>query len=135
MKPKYTKASEMPESLKLEFEKEVLGFYLSKHPIEREKENRQKSYDALKSLKSKRDREPVKVLGVVEEIKRIRTKKGDAMAFLTLMDETGPASITLFPVEYAKYNLLLETYATLEIQGLVENRNRKTAIICKNIET
>ncbi|ANU12723.1 DNA polymerase III alpha subunit [Planococcus halocryophilus Or1] len=135
MKPKYTKASEMPESLKLEFEKEVLGFYLSKHPIEREKENRQKSYDALKSLKSKRDRELVKVLGVIEDIKRIRTKKGDAMAFLTLMDETGPASVTLFPVEYAKFNLLLEPHATLEIQGLVENRNHKTAIICKNIET
>lgn len=135
MKPKYTKASELPENLKLDYEKEVLGFYLSKHPVERAKENRQKSYDELKMLKTKRDRESVKVLGMVEDIKRIRTKKGDAMAFLTLMDETGPASVTLFPVEYAKYNLLLEPHAILEIQGVVENRNQKTAIICKSIET
>ena len=135
MKPKYTKASEMPENLKLEYEKEVLGFYLSKHPIEQAKENRQKSYDELKMLKTKRDRESVRVLGMVEDIKRIRTKKGDAMAFLTLMDETGPASVTLFPVEYARYNLLLEPHAILEIQGVVENRNQKTTIICKSIET
>ncbi|WP_298832895.1 DNA polymerase III subunit alpha [uncultured Planococcus sp.] len=135
MKPKYTKAAELPESLKLDFEKEVFGFYLSKHPIEREKEERQKSFVELKLLKTKKDRESVRVLGMVEDIKRIRTKKGDAMAFLTLMDETGPASITLFPVEYAKYNLLLEPHAILEIQGVVENRNQKTAIICKNIET
>lgn len=135
MKPKYTKATELPENLKLDFEKEVLGFYLSKHPIEREKEQRKKSFVELKLLKTKRDRESVRVLGMVEDIKRIRTKKGDAMAFLTLMDETGPASVTLFPVEYAKYNLLLEPHAILEIQGVVENRNQKTAIICKNIET
>lgn len=135
MKPKYTKASEMPESLKLEFEKEVLGFYLSKHPIEREKEQRKKSYNSLKSLKTKRDREAVNVLGVLEDIKRIRTKKGDAMAFLTVMDETGLASVTLFPAEYAKYNHVLEPQTILEVHGLVENRNQKTAIICKNIET
>lgn len=135
MKPKYTKATELPESLKLDYEKEVLGFYLSKHPVEREKEERQKSYNELKSLHTKRDRESVRVLGMVEDIKRIRTKKGDAMAFVTLVDETGPASVTLFPVEYAKYNLLLESHAILEIQGQVENRNHKTVIICKNIET
>ncbi|KAA0957939.1 DNA polymerase III subunit alpha [Planococcus sp. ANT_H30] len=135
MKPKYTKATDMPETLKLDYEKEVLGFYLSKHPIEREKENRQKTYQDLKSLKNKRDRESVTVLGMVEDVKRIRTKKGDAMAFVTLMDDTGPASVTLFPVEYAKYTPLLELHAVLEIQGIVENRNQKTAIICKTIET
>ncbi|MDQ0430493.1 DNA polymerase-3 subunit alpha [Planomicrobium stackebrandtii] len=135
MKPKYTKAADMPETLKLDYEKDVLGFYLSKHPIEREKESRQKIFHELKSLKTKGDRETVTVLGMVDDIKRIRTKKGDAMAFLTLMDETGPVSVTLFPVEYAKYNLLLEPQAILEIHGVVENRNQKTAIICKTIET
>ena len=39
---------------------------------------------------------------MVEEVKRIRTKKGDAMAFVNLQDDTGPASVTLFPEEYAK---------------------------------
>lgn len=133
MKPKYTKASPIPENLKLDFEMEVLGFYLSTHPVEREKEQRQKKFDAVKSLKFKRDKERVSLLGMVEEIKRIRTKKGDAMAFVTLQDDTGPASLTLFPEEYAKYNALLNEHAIIEVQGTVENRNNRTSVICKTI--
>lgn len=135
MKPKYAKASPMPENLKLDFEKEVLGFYLSMHPIAREKEQRQKTFADLAELKNCKDREPVLVLGMVEDVKRIRTKKGDAMGFVTLQDETGPASITLFPAEYAKFNALLEINAILEVQGIIENRNQKTAIICKTIHS
>jgi DNA polymerase-3 subunit alpha len=57
------------------------------------------------------------------------------MAFVSLQDDTGPASLTLFPAEYAKYSALLEPHAVLEVQGNVENRNRKIAIICKSILT
>lgn len=135
MKPKYAKASPIPENLKLDYEKDVLGFYLSTHPIAREKETRGKSYADLNGLKNRKDRDQVTVLGVVEEIKRIRTKKGDAMAFVNLQDDTGSASLTLFPAEYAKYNAALEPHAVLEIQGTIENRNHKTAIICKTIST
>ncbi|WP_255473426.1 DNA polymerase III subunit alpha [Planomicrobium sp. CPCC 101110] len=134
MKPKYAQASPIPENLKLDFEKEVLGFYLSTHPIEREKEKRSKSYAAFNSLKNRRDKEPVTILGMIEEVKRIRTKKGDAMAFVSLQDDTGPASLTLFPAEYAKYSALLEPHAILEVQGSIENRNHKISIICKSVQ-
>ncbi|MDN7240258.1 DNA polymerase III subunit alpha [Planococcus sp. N028] len=133
MKPKYAQASPIPDNLKLDFEKDVLGFYLSPHPIESEKEKRNKPYADLNGVKNRRDKELVTVLGLVEDIKRIRTKKGDAMAFVTLQDETGPASLTLFPAEYAKYNALLEPHAMLEVHGVIENRNQQSAIICKSI--
>lgn len=54
MKPKYTKAEPMPDGLKLDFEKEALGFYLSTHPVEREKEQRNKAYTALNELPKKK---------------------------------------------------------------------------------
>ncbi|WP_230321423.1 DNA polymerase III subunit alpha [Planococcus salinarum] len=133
MKPKYTKASPIPENLKLDLEMEVLGFYLSTHPLQREKEKRNQKFDDLKSLKHKRDKDRVHVLGMVEEVKRIRTKKGDAMAFVNLQDDTGPASVTLFPEEYAKFNALLQEDAILEVQGTIENRMNRTSVICKNI--
>ncbi|MDN5709274.1 MAG: DNA polymerase III subunit alpha [Planococcus sp. (in: firmicutes)] len=133
MKPKYTKAEPMPDGLKLDFEKEALGFYLSTHPVEREKEQRNKAYTALNDLPKKKDRERVEVLGLVEDVRRIRTKKGDAMAFVTLQDETGVASVTLFPKEYAQYNGMLDKDALLEIQGTAETRQGKTTIICKTI--
>lgn len=133
MKPKYTKAEPMPDGLKLDFEKEALGFYLSTHPVEREKEQRKKAYMALNDLPKKKDRERVEVLGLVEDVRRIRTKKGDAMAFVALQDETGVASVTLFPKEYAQYNEMLDKDALLEIQGTAETRQGKTTIICKSI--
>ncbi len=73
------------------------------------------------------------MLGMVEDVRRIRTKKGDAMAFITLQDETGTASITLFPKEYADYNERLEPNALVEVQGTIENRQGKTTVICKNM--
>ena len=133
MKPKYVKASPILENLKLDYEKDVLGFYLSTHPIAREKQERNKTYADLKSLKNSQDRKTVTVLGMIEDIKRIRTKKGDAMAFVSLQDDTGQASVTLFPAEYAKYDSLLESHGILEVQGTIENRNHKTSIICKSI--
>lgn len=134
MKPKYTRAEPMPENLKLEFEKEALGFYLSTHPAEREKERRQKPFTALGKLPEKKDRERVEVLGLVEEVRRIRTKKGDAMAFATLQDETGAASLTLFPREYTAFSELLESASLLEVEGSIENRQGRVAIICKAIK-
>ncbi|MDE4083902.1 DNA polymerase III subunit alpha [Planococcus maritimus] len=133
MKPKYTKAEPMPDGLKLDFEKEALGFYLSTHPVEREKEQRNKAYTALNELSKKKDRERVEALGLVEDVRRIRTKKGDAMAFVTLQDESGVASVTLFPKEYAQYNEMLDKDALLEIHGTAETRQGKTTIICKTI--
>lgn len=135
MNPKYVKASPIPETLKLDYEKEALGFYLSTHPLAREKQSRNKPYTDLKALKNIQDRKSVTVLGMIEDVKRIRTKKGDAMAFVSLQDDTGQASATLFPAEYAKYNHLLDSHSILEVQGTIENRNHKTSIICKSIHT
>lgn len=73
------------------------------------------------------------MLGLVEDVRRIRTKKGDAMAFVTLQDETGVASVTLFPKEYAQYNEIFDKDALLEIHGTAETRQGKTTIICKTI--
>ena len=133
MKPKYTQASSIPENLKLDFEKEVLGFYLSTHPILREKESRQKKFADLNTLKDLRNKETVTVLGMIEEIKRIRTKKGDAMAFVTLQDDTGAVSVTLFPEDYTKYNAELKEQTVVEITGTIELRNNRISIICKTL--
>lgn len=131
MKPKYTEASPMPEGIRLEFEKEALGFYLSVHPMEQEKERRGKTYASLNALASYRNGQSVRVIGMLEEIKRIRTKKGEAMAFLTIQDETGMVSVTLFPKEYAAFNAQLQEQAILEIEGTIEHRNQKVSLICK----
>lgn len=132
-KSKYIKAEPLPLMKKLEFEKEVLGQYFSEHPtVSKKKSVTEKIEDIWDVQQSTKDWK-VTVVGLIQEIKRIRTKKGESMAFVTLQDETGSISITLFPEEYAKYNLLLTELAIIVVEGKSERRNGRTQIIGKQL--
>ncbi|WP_427137133.1 DNA polymerase III subunit alpha [Psychrobacillus psychrodurans] len=133
-KSKYILSDPLPIMVKLQFEKEVLGQYFSEHPtVSKKKTLEDKFINIWDILQSTRDM-PVKIVGLIQDIKRIRTKKGEAMAFLTVQDDTGSLSVTLFPEEYAKYNLLLKEQEMLVITGKSERRNGRSQIITKYME-
>ena len=77
-----------------------------------------------------RNREFVKIAGLVTEIKRIRTKKGESMAFVSVQDETGIISCTIFPKQYISSNIHLVEMGMIIIEGTVEWRQRKTTNSC-----
>ncbi|SER90757.1 DNA polymerase III subunit alpha [Psychrobacillus sp. OK032] len=130
-KSKYIRTDELPLMVKLQFEKEVLGQYFSEHPTVSKKKNMPQQvaniWDVVQSSKDWK----VTVVGLIQDIKKIRTKKGESMAFVTVQDETGSISITLFPEDYAKYNSLLEDLAIIIVEGKSERRNGRTQIIGK----
>jgi len=133
-KSKYIQSDPLPIMIKLQFEKEVLGQYFSEHPtVSKKIALNDKIVDIWDVLQTTKDM-PVKIVGLIQDIKRIRTKKGEAMAFLTVQDDTGSLSVTLFPEEYAKFNLLLDEQAMLVITGKSERRNGRSQIITKYIE-
>ena len=102
--PKYSPAGDMPHLLKLEYEREVLGFYLSEHPASTVKKNTSELYRDISSIEDVSDRTFIKIVGLITEIKRIRTKKGEAMAFVTVQDDTGTLTCTFFPKQYVLSN-------------------------------
>lgn len=133
-KSKHIKSEPLPIMEKLQFEKEVLGQYFSEHPtVSKKKMLNDKLVDIWDVLQATKDIQ-VKIVGIVQDIKRIRTKKGEAMAFLTVQDDTGSLSVTLFPEEYAKFNALLKEQEMLVISGKSERRNGRSQIITKYIE-
>lgn len=128
-KPKYTPGGSMPRFAMLEYEREVLGFYLSEHPaLEMKKTLNEKVVD-LVLVPDFKERSMLKVAGMIREIKRIRTKKGEAMAFLTLQDETGELSCTIFPRQYTESNVHLQELAMVQVTGTMEKRNGQTQLI------
>ncbi|MET0786806.1 MAG: DNA polymerase III subunit alpha, partial [Paenisporosarcina sp.] len=133
-KPKYIVKEPMPDMMKLQFERETLGFYMSSHPIGRWKEKLNRPFLDLQDMGNKKNGEQVSVLGMIEEIRRIRTKKGESMAFVTLQDETGEASCTIFPTDYAKINLILKEQEIVSVEGTIEWRQGKPQIILKQIK-
>ena len=132
-KSKHIKSEPLPIMEKLQFEKEVLGQYFSEHPtVSKKKMLTDKFINIWDILQTTKDM-PVTIVGLIQDIKRIRTKKGEAMAFITVQDETGSLSVTLFPEEYAKFNSLLKEQEMLVITGKSERRNGRSQIITKYI--
>jgi DNA polymerase-3 subunit alpha len=131
-KPKYVQVDPIDQENKLSFEKGALGFYLSDHPISiYEKFLKQKGTKLLFDLNA--DRKRVCVGVYISAVKKIRTKKGDAMAFLTVSDSTGEMEAVVFPNDYKKYTANLVQGNIVVLEGKVEEREGKHQIIIQQV--
>jgi DNA polymerase-3 subunit alpha len=119
-----------------EWEKETLGLFLSSHPLKEVRPAlRQKIECTLKDLAEKKDDEWVTVGGMVAEAKKIRTKKGDPMAFITLDDLEGQVEVLIFSNAYAANADKIETGKVLLIRGRVDHPERgATKLIAQDVE-
>lgn len=100
-----------PEAIRLNYEKETLGFYVSGHPLARyENDLRLFVHLKLADLKDWADRAEVVVAGLPVAKKEINTKKGDRMAFIQIEDLTGRMEVVVLP------NLFLESREYLDIE-------------------
>ena len=94
----YPEMDEFPENQLIAFEKETIGFYISRHPLASYQEEIKKiTRDDTSTLSKRQNGDEVKICGLVSELKEIVTKKGDRMAFLTLEDMKGFVEVILFP--------------------------------------
>lgn len=119
--------AEWPDKEKLEKEKEVIGFYLSAHPLDSYRKQIKrfslKTFEAiLTNLQQKNhEQEPVASgYGLLKNVKVITTKKGDKMAFAALEDARSEAEIVIFPRLYKKVAEWLENYQVFVVKGGVD---------------
>ena len=91
---------------KAEAEKNVLGFYLSNHPILSVKQSKQIQCENFAILMNKMGR--IQGFGIISRVRQHRTKKGDLMAFVAVSDESGTLDMAVMPREYARYQNMLE---------------------------
>lgn len=131
-KPKYAQAEPMSMEDKLQFEKEVIGFYLSAHPIEQYKQLFEQE-GALPIVRLSAGSRSVSVGVFVNEVKVIRTKKGENMAFVHCSDNSGEIEGVLFPTSYRRYSTLLEKGAILYLSGNAEERNGRKQLIVNQV--
>jgi DNA polymerase-3 subunit alpha len=117
----------MPGEEKLRLEKELLGLYLSDHPLRRISAELAKLSDtqAVEVTSSLQDTE-VRVAGLVREVRRVVTRKGQIMAYATLEDLTGTVDIVLFPRTFEQVRQLFEPDKVLVVQGKVDARAGST---------
>lgn len=127
----------------LTFEKEVLGVYISGHPLEEYMSVLQKNTTAdtlafqldeeTGEVKAK-DGDTVTLGGMISGITRKTTKNGTTMAFLTLEDLLGTVEIVVFPRDYEKYRNLIVEDAKVLVKGRISAEEEKAAkLICTEI--
>lgn len=135
MRLKYVQAEPLTTKQLLQLEKEALGFYMSSHPIEQVDAVHLQQRTPLLYTAQLQDGAHVKVLGSIEDIRVLRTKKGEQMAFVTLEDEGGTISCTLFPQLYSHVAPLLLDGALVAAEGQIEVRFGKRQLKTKALYT
>jgi DNA polymerase III subunit alpha len=134
LKPKYVEVEALPVEEKLRLEKEVLGLYLSNHPISiYEKELAAGGTIQIANLV---EGSKMVQLGVyITEVKKIRTKKGEAMAFLTVTDSSGEIEAVVFPKVYTKMMSLLKQGNMILVDAKLEQRSDTKQLIIQRAES
>ncbi len=122
-----------PDQLLL-YEKEVLGFYLSGHPLKRVWAEAQRlGAVGTAELASRDDGSRVVVCGLVGGLREINTKNGDRMAFVTLEDMDGTVELTVFPETFRQSGGHLRSGLPLLVRGRVEGATPPRKLLAEDI--
>lgn len=113
---KLKSAAPASKSQRGQWEKELIGLYLSDHPLS---EHRQYLQRHAKSILEAREagRGPMKIGGLVTNVKRINTRTNESMAFVKLEDHTGTVEVVVFPSIYRQSQPMWAEGRLLIVQG------------------
>lgn len=120
---------------KLNFEKELLGFYLSGHPLG----NKLAKYASLAShqiekVLSEEGSLRVRLVGAIDNLRLVTTKKsGRAMAFANLRDETSVVDLVIFPDLYDRRMQILNAGVVVVVEGRSDHREGKVSVVAEEI--
>ncbi|WP_353931858.1 OB-fold nucleic acid binding domain-containing protein [Okeanomitos corallinicola TIOX110] len=133
--PKAEATLDFPPQEKLRMEKELLGFYVSAHPLKNIKQSSSLLAPInLVQLGEQKDNSVVCAVVMLNNVKKVMTKKGDPMAILQIEDLTGSSEAIVFPKNYERVSSLLEVDARLIIWGKVDKRDDQNQFIVEDAE-
>ncbi|MBM3255905.1 MAG: DNA polymerase III subunit alpha [Candidatus Moranbacteria bacterium] len=114
---------------RLKWEKELLGLFVSGHPLDEYRELMEKYAAGISALTMKDDRRPVRVAGVVGRVKKIYTKANDLMVFAEIEDLSGRLEVIVFPRTYAENQALWFSGAKLVVEGRVSTKDDSIKVL------
>jgi DNA polymerase-3 subunit alpha len=132
---KLKEAPQATRSDKLAWEKELLGLYISGHPLDAYRQFLSTTNTSIEKLKGLPQGVTSVVYGHLDDVKQIITKKGDKMAFMHVSDLTGTVEIVVFPKAYESYKDLLIPETCIGIKGKMSMRNGEISIIADIVKS
>lgn len=124
------KVKEIDNKTQLEWEKELMGVYFTRHPLLKLAAMGKKHVGAfVGEISQENDGQQVTIGGIIKSMRQIVTKKGDAMAFLQVEDPQGTIEVVTFPRTYNDCRDVLHEDALVLVRGKVQVRQDKLAIL------
>lgn len=114
---------------RLSWEKELLGLFVSDHPLNGFKHNGN-GVVPIRTIKTAHDKQPIKIAGLIAQLTRITTKSGDPMLFARIEDLSDNTEILVFKDTLEKTADIWQDGAIVEIRGRVSKKEGDTKIIC-----
>ncbi len=120
--------SDLPENRQeqLKWERELLGLYLSEHPLKTYETYLSELTVPLAELKPEMDNRMVTIGGAIEDVREITTRNGQKMAFVKIIDLTGETEVILFPGTYQQTAGIWERDRIVLIKGKINGKDRMT---------
>ncbi|MBI3989415.1 MAG: DNA polymerase III subunit alpha [candidate division NC10 bacterium] len=116
-------------------EKEILGFYITGHPLADFQEAITRFSTAkTDELPLRKDKETVRLCAIVTAVKEITTRNGERMAFLTLEDLAGTVEAVAFPEVYRQHMLNLVKDAAILVRGQVDHVEETVKLLLTEVQ-
>lgn len=125
--------TDIPRRKQLTWEKELLGLYVSEHPLQQMAPRLEKDTTAFcGQIDGSLHGQTVIIAGMVSQVRRITTKNDKPMAFAQLEDLRGHTEIVVFPDVYEKTRHLWQPDNVLLVRGKVQVRQDEAKVICES---
>ena len=126
--------TEFPKAQRLAFEKEMLGLYVSEHPLMGAERSLRRHVDStLSELREAREGELRTVGGIVTALATKYTRRGDFMATFVLEDLAGVLDVMVFPRTMTEYGHVLENDAIVVVKGRVDLRDDTPKLVAMEV--
>ena len=126
------KVAPTPPAERLAWEKELLGLYVSGHPLEQYKEKLASQKNNIKKIKeSAKENDSIVVVGLVGNVREILTKNGEKMLFLKLVDLTDEIELVVFPRTLQEFPGIFLPDQCLAVKARVSLRNGELSLIAE----
>jgi DNA polymerase-3 subunit alpha len=128
-------APDVPLREKLSWEKELLGLYVSGHPLDQHKEKLKRRPMSIGELKTRiMPGASAVAAGMIEDVRVILTRGGDQMAFIKLMDEGGSIEAVVFPKNFAEFKNIIKPESCVALKGRLSNRNGELSLVAEALK-
>ncbi|OGJ01833.1 hypothetical protein A3G98_00730, partial [Candidatus Nomurabacteria bacterium RIFCSPLOWO2_12_FULL_37_8] len=136
---KFKDASKATQAEKLLWEKELLGLYISGHPLDRLRGKLESRNINIRKIKENKENNlgngmQVTIAGIIETARQVITKNNERMAFLKISDLTDSIEAVAFPTIFKESIDILVAEKCIALSGKVSNRNGEKSIIIEAVK-